>query len=60
MTDESNSRPIIFAIDVEPDDRQTSKEKSGWESSEAAVEKLESLRSDLEWIRRRGFPIDDY
>ncbi len=48
MADESPSRPIIFAIDVEPDDRQTEKGKSGWESSEEAIDKLESLRTELE------------
>jgi hypothetical protein len=48
MINDSNSRPIIFAIDVEPDDRQTAKGKSGWESSEAAIDKLELLRTDLE------------
>jgi hypothetical protein len=48
VADENISRPVIFAIDVEPDDRQTEKGKSGWESSEEAIDKLEALRTDLE------------
>jgi hypothetical protein len=48
VAEDTPSRPIIFAIDVEPDDRQTAIGKSGWESSEEAVEKLESLRDELE------------
>jgi hypothetical protein len=41
------SRPILFLIDVEPDDRKTSGE-SGWESSEAAFDRLETLRTQFE------------
>jgi hypothetical protein len=47
-TDEAVARPIIFAIDIEPDDRHTAKNASGWESSEAALDKLEALRAELE------------
>jgi len=46
--DDSTARPIIFVIDVEPDDRHTATGRSGWESSEAALDKLEALRADLE------------
>jgi hypothetical protein len=48
VVNDNTSRPVIFAIDVEPDDRQTSKGKNGWESSETAIDKLESLRNELE------------
>ena len=48
VPDGSISRPIIFVIDVEPDDRQTARGRSGWESSAAALDKLESLRGELE------------
>jgi hypothetical protein len=41
------SRPVLFLIDVEPDDRKTSAAGSGWESSELAYDRLESLRSSL-------------
>lgn len=46
--DDRISRPIVFVIDVEPDDRQTAKGISGWESSEAALDRLESLRAELD------------
>jgi hypothetical protein len=41
------SRPILLLIDVEPDDRKTLAGRSGWESSEEALDRLESLRSKL-------------
>ena len=41
------SRPILLLIDIEPDDRKTKAGESGWESSEAAFDRLESLRSTL-------------
>ena len=38
----------MLLIDVEPDDRKTKSGESGWESSEAAFERLESLRAQFE------------
>jgi hypothetical protein len=54
MTD-NTSRPILFLIDVEPDARKTSG-KSGWESSEAAFDKLEALRGRL--ANATGRPVN--
>ncbi|HXV17223.1 MAG TPA: hypothetical protein VD758_10615 [Gemmatimonadaceae bacterium] len=45
---EDSARPIVFVIDVEPDDRKTERNKSGWESSEDALNRLEVLRGELE------------
>ncbi len=41
------SRPVLFLIDVEPDDRKTRSDGGAWESSELAFDRLESLRSRL-------------
>lgn len=45
---DDTARPILFVIDVEPDDRHTTPNRSGWESSEAALDKLEVLRGELQ------------
>lgn len=41
------SRPVLFLIDVEPDDRKTRLDGREWESSELAYDRLELLRSTL-------------
>jgi hypothetical protein len=45
---ETQSRQILLLIDIEPDDRKTTAGESGWESSEAAYDRLEVLRSQFE------------
>ena len=51
-------RPIIFAIDVEPDDRKTDGAGRGWEGSRDALGHLEEFRSRLETRMRRPVQLN--
>jgi len=51
----SERRSVLFVIDVEPDARKTRDGAGGWEGSDAAVDHLERLRSQLE--NATGVPV---